>query len=44
VTTRKSDTRVFPVSVVAIGGRGVLVAARIAERPVQARTPSGAVR
>ena len=38
------DTRVFPSSVVAIGGRGVVVAERMAERPVHPRTPSGAAR
>ena len=42
--TRIPDTRVFPSSVVAIGGRGVVVAERIAERPVHPRTPSGAAR
>ena len=42
--TRIPDTRVFPDSVVAIAGRGVVVAERIAERPVHPRTASGAAR
>jgi hypothetical protein len=42
--TRIPDTRVFPSSVVAIEGRGVVVAARMAERPVHPRTPGGAAR
>ena len=42
--TRIPDTRVFPSSVVAIDGRGVVVAERMAERPVHPRTPSGAAR